>query len=113
MQLGAVCGRLGRPDRGSVEVEALDDFARENGMLLPADEARRNLLTRGVRLNDLVGREFRVGAVRLIGCRLCEPCTHLVRLTGQQVLPGMVGRGGLRAEFLDDGVLAVGDPIIV
>ena len=75
-------------------------------------ETRRNLLTSGVPLNDLVGKEFQVGAVRMKGVRLAEPCNHLERLTQPGVLKGLVHRAGLRADILDEGVLRVGDAIV-
>ena len=96
-----------------IEAEAIEAFAAEFGESLTPSDARRNIVTRGVRLNDLVGREFMVGQVRVLGCRLCEPCTHLERLTGKSVLRGLVHRGGLRAEFLSDGVIRVGDRISI
>ena len=95
-----------------IEAEAIEAFTAEFGEPLSAAEARRNIVTRGVRLNDLVGREFLVGSVRILGCRLCEPCTHLQRLTGKNVLRELVHRGGLRAEILSDGVIRVGDPVV-
>ena len=95
-----------------IEAEALEAYETETGEPLTAEEARRNIVTRGVRLNDLVGREFTVGDVRVLGCRLCEPCTHLEQLTGKKVLAVLLHRGGLRAEFLSDGVIKVGDPVI-
>jgi MOSC domain-containing protein YiiM len=95
-----------------IEAEALEAYETEFGETLSRAEARRNIVTRGVRLNELVGREFLVGSVRVLGCRLCEPCTHLERLTGKPVLRGLVHRGGLRAEFLSDGVIRVGDPVV-
>ena len=96
-----------------IEAEALEAYEAESGESLTPAEARRNIVTRGVRLNDLAGREFMVGQVRVLGCRLCEPCTHLERLTGKGVLRGLVHRGGLRAEFLTDGVIRVGDRISI
>jgi MOSC domain-containing protein YiiM len=95
-----------------IEAEALEAYEAECGETLTPAEARRNIVTRGVRLNDLVGREFLVGQVRILGCRLCEPCTHLERLTGKPVLRGLVHRGGLRAEILSEGVIRVGDLVI-
>jgi MOSC domain-containing protein YiiM len=80
--------------------------------LLDPVETRRNLLTSGVALNDLVGKEFQIGAVRLKGVRLAEPCNHLERLTQPGVLKGLVHRAGLRADILDEGVLRVGDAIV-
>ncbi len=68
-------------------------------------------MTRGVALNHLVGREFRVGEVTLRGVRLCEPCQHLASLTHGKVLPGLVHRGGLRAQIVTDGVIHVGDAV--
>jgi len=69
-------------------------------------------VTRGVPLNHLVGREFWVGAVRLRGTRLCEPCLHLERLTGQPgVRAALVHRGGLRADILTAGVVRVGEVV--
>src|SRR5258708_34439554 len=95
-----------------IEAEALEAYEAEFGETLTRAEARRNIVTRGVRLNDLIGREFLVGSVRVLGCRMCEPCTHLERLTGKPVLRGLLHRGGLRAEILSDGAIRVGDPII-
>jgi MOSC domain-containing protein YiiM len=96
-----------------IEAEAIEAYETESGESLTPAEARRNIVTRGVRLNELIGREFMVGDVRVLGCRLCEPCTHLERLTGKGVLRGLVHRGGLRAEFLTDGVIRVGDRVKV
>ncbi len=76
---------------------------------LSAAEARRNLVTRGVDLNALVGRDFRVGPVWLRGQRLCEPCAHLERLTRPGVAAALVGRGGLRADILAGGRIRAGD----
>lgn len=73
--------------------------------------ARRNLVTQGVRLNELVGQRFRVGAVECYGHRLCEPCAHLEQLTGTSPR-ALLHRGGLRADILSDGEIAVGDLIV-
>jgi MOSC domain-containing protein YiiM len=91
--------------------EMIEFLAREAGIRLEPGEARRNLVTQGVALNELVGKIFRVGSVQLKGVRLAEPCDHLQRLTHQGVLKGLVHRGGLRAELVDGGVLRVGDAI--
>lgn len=92
--------------------EALAQMGREAGVTLPPDASRRNVLTRGVPLNDLVGRTFQLGAVRAEGLRLCQPCKYLVRLTGRDgLLPALVNRGGLRARILTEGALHVGDTI--
>ena len=86
---------------------------------LPADcrigaaQARRNLLTRGVELDALVGREFRIGNAWFRGRRPCEPCAHLERLTRPGVAARLQGRGGLRADVLGDGWLCCGDAVEV
>src|SRR5215469_16188070 len=88
-----------------IEVESLEALAAEAGVVLEPREARRNLATRGVRLNDLVNRKFTVGEVTLLGIRLCEPCGHLERLTGRKLRPFLAGRGGLRAGIVKGGMI--------
>jgi hypothetical protein len=80
---------------------------------LAPDDHRRNVVTAGIDLNALVGREFAIGDVRCRGMRLCEPCTVVQRYAGRPVLRPLVHRGGLRADILDDGVIRVGDPVRV
>ncbi|MFO0953499.1 MAG: MOSC domain-containing protein [Isosphaeraceae bacterium] len=109
--------RLGDSDPGHqltlIEAEAIEALLREYEVPLEPAETRRNIVTRGVALNHLVGREFRVGPVRLRGVRLCEPCGHLERLTRRGVRAGLVHRGGLRAQILGGGTIRVGDPVEV
>src|SRR5579864_5001039 len=95
-----------------VEVEAIEAVARETGITLSAAETRRNLATRGVRLNDLVSKRFRIGDVVLEGVRLCEPCAHLESLTRPGVLKAFLHRCGLRANIVEGGELRVGDDIV-
>jgi MOSC domain-containing protein YiiM len=94
-----------------VEAEALEELAASGVEITPA-EARRNLVVRGVSLDDLIGRRFRVGEVECFGQRRCEPCAHLERLTRPGVLRGLVHRGGLRADVLSDGEIRVGDEVV-
>jgi MOSC domain-containing protein YiiM len=94
-----------------IEAEALADLRDDTGIELTHAESRRNVLTRGVRLNDLVGRRFRVGEVECEGVVLNEPCSHLERLTYQGVLAGLHNRGGLRANVLRGGTISVGDEV--
>jgi MOSC domain-containing protein YiiM len=96
-----------------IESEALEALEHEYGQQLSAIESRRNITTRGVALNHLVGKEFRVGGALLRGIRLCEPCGHLEQMTGRKVSAGLVHRGGLRAQILQSGVIQVGDSIEV
>lgn len=94
-----------------IEAEALDGLKREYEITLSPARARRNLVTRGVPLNHLVGREFAVGEVVLRGHRLCEPCKHLEGLTVSGVKKGLAHRGGLRAQIVRGGTLRKGDAI--
>lgn len=90
-----------------IEAEVCESFEPA----LAPDEHRRNLVIRGIDLNALVGREFSIGAVRCRGMRLCEPCTVAQRYAARPVLRALVHRGGLRADILEDGQLAVGDEV--
>jgi MOSC domain-containing protein YiiM len=103
----------GQPDREVtlVEIEAIEALERECKLTLAAGQARRNLVTRGVPLNHLVGHEFQVGEVLLRGIRLCEPCGHLESLTVKDVKDGLCHRGGLRAQILRGGILRAGDVV--
>jgi MOSC domain-containing protein YiiM len=94
-----------------IELEALEGLKRDYGVEVAPAQARRNIATRGVALNHLVGREFSVGAVVLRGMRLCEPCAHLERLSARGVLRGLIHRGGLRAEIVAGGTIRIGDAI--
>ena len=94
-----------------IEAEALEALERDAGIRLAAAESRRNLVTRGIALNELVGKRFRVGALECLGTRLCEPCDYLDRLTTPGVLKALVHRGGLRADVLGDAEIAVGDVV--
>jgi MOSC domain-containing protein YiiM len=94
-----------------IEAEALEGLYEETGLELSAAESRRQVLTRGVRLNDLVGKRFSVGEVECVGEEWCEPCSHLEGLTRPGVLRGLVHRAGLRADIVRGGRIAVGDEI--
>lgn len=94
-----------------IEMEGIEAMARDNEIQIEPGASRRNIVTRGVPLNHLVGREFRIGNVRFLGIRLCEPCAHLEGLTRKGVLGGLVHRGGLRAKILNGGVISRGDAI--
>jgi MOSC domain-containing protein YiiM len=109
LKQGTYSARPG-PDREVtlIELEALEGLAREYDISLQPGEARRNLLTRGVPLNHLVGRTFMIGPVLLRGIRLCEPCGHLEKLTHKGVEIGLKHRGGLRAQVVAGGLLKVG-----
>lgn len=94
-----------------IEAEAIEGMQHETQVEIAASEARRNVVTRGVPLNHLVGREFLLGEVRVRGIRLCEPCEHLQRITGKSMIKGLLHRGGLRAQVLSQGTVRVGDVV--
>jgi MOSC domain-containing protein YiiM len=88
-----------------IEAEVLEDVG------LTGPESRRQVVTRGVRLNDLVGKHFRVGQVECVGTELCQPCLHLQQLTRPGLIKDLIHRGGLRADILSGGTISVGDPV--
>jgi hypothetical protein len=90
-----------------IEAEVCESFDPPLG---PNDH-RRNIVTRGIALNDLLGHEFTLGDVRCRGLRLCEPCTVVQRYAGRPVLRELVHRGGLRADILSQGEIRVGDEL--
>ena len=94
-----------------IEAEAIEALEHDYQVHLQPGATRRNITTRNVPLNHLVGREFQIGEVRMQGIRLCEPCSHLERLCNQELVKGLRHRGGLRAQILNAGVIRVGDRV--
>jgi MOSC domain-containing protein YiiM len=94
-----------------IEAEAIEALRRDYQVEIAAGDTRRNIVTRNVPLNHLVGTEFAIGEVRIRGIRLCEPCDHLQKVTGKQLIKGLLHRGGLRAQILTQGTIRVGDAI--
>lgn len=112
--VGTFTPRSGRGvgyDLTLIEAEVLDELTLVDGTGLGYAEARRNIVTRGIDLNALVGERFKVGDVECIGRRLCEPCSHLERLTHAGVLRGLIHKGGLRADILSEGTIQVGTTV--
>jgi MOSC domain-containing protein YiiM len=103
----------GAGDITLIEAEALEGLRADTGIELTHEESRRQVLTRGIDLNALVGKRFTVGSVECQGAELCEPCNHLQSLTKPGVLRGLVHRGGLRADIVGPGRIVVGDPVAV
>ena len=94
-----------------IEAEEIEALADRAGIRLAPGETRRNVTTRGIRLNELVGRRFRIGDVLCEATRLCEPCQYLTDLLGKPVLVHLVHRAGLRARILTSGAIAIGDEV--
>ena len=90
-----------------IEAEVLEDVG------LTGVQSRRQVVVRGVRLNDLIGKRFRVGDVECLGVEICEPCLHLQSLTRPGLIKDMIHRGGLNADILTDGQISVGDVVSV
>jgi MOSC domain-containing protein YiiM len=90
-----------------IEAEVCESFDPP----LAPDEHRRNVVTRGIDLNALVGHDFTIGSLRCRGMRLCEPCTVVDRYASRPVLRPLVHRGGLRADILEDGIIGIGDSV--
>ena len=103
-------GRRPGYDLTLIAGEVLDELAAA-GRVLDFAGTRRNVLTRGIDVNALVGRRFRIGDVLCEGRRLCEPCVHLDRLSGPGILRPLIHRGGLRADVLTDGEISPGAPV--
>jgi len=95
------------PGRALTLVEA--ENVEEVG--LPPGGTRRQLTVRGVRLNDLVGKRFRVGEVECYGAELCEPCRHLESMTRPGIIKELAHRAGINADILNDGTISVGDEV--
>jgi len=93
-----------------IEEERLDEVARD-GFPLPPGEHRRNITTRGVALDGLLNRRFRIGGVLCEGVRACPPCNHLEAVTGRALLAPLIDRGGLRARIVTGGLIRLGDGI--
>lgn len=95
-----------------IAAEGMEAMARETGIALRPDECRRNLVTRGVDLDALVGTRFRIGAIECYGERFCPPCGYLEELLDRPGLNrALTDRGGIRAEILLDGDIHLGDEI--
>ena len=102
-----------------IEDEEIETFNASHGTSIGITEPRRNVITRGVRLNALVSREFTIGEVRLRGVQLCEPCgtlaTHLAEtgVAKSEIVRAFTHRAGLRADVLNSGRIRVGDVVFV
>jgi MOSC domain-containing protein YiiM len=95
-----------------VPAESLEALAEETGIRLEPGQTRRQVTTRGVDVNALVGRRFTVGSVEAVGIELCEPCNHLESLTEPGVMRGLAHRAGINADVVRGGEISVGDPVV-
>src|SRR5438270_4115682 len=94
-----------------VAAEAMEALASEGDVSIEPAATRRNVLTRGIDINELVGKRFHIGAVECVGVELCEPCAHLESMTQPGAIKALVHRAGLNADILNDGEISVGDSV--
>ena len=95
-----------------IAAEAVEAMESEHGIELEPAATRRNVLTRGIDINELVGKRFRIGDVECEGVELCEPCAHLQSMTKPGIIKGLAHRGGLNADILSGGEISVGDAVV-
>lgn len=103
--------RYGHKDITLFAAEAIEGLHADTGIELAPSEIRRNVMTRGIGLNELLGHRIRVGQVEAVVTELCHPCAHLQSLTQPGVLRGLVNRGGLNADVISGGAIRVGDSV--
>jgi len=94
-----------------IESEVIADFNKATGNKFHESDFRRNLVTEGIRLNDLVGKTFEINGTSFYGVQLCEPCASLQKRLAVKILPALIGKGGLRAQIRGNGLVGVGDII--
>jgi len=95
-----------------IESENIDYYNKKFNLKLPYISFRRNIITKGIGLNNLVGKEFLIGKIKIMGNDLCRPCKHLQETLEQKnIIKEFLQKGGLRCEILTSGVVKVGDTI--
>ena len=92
-----------------IEMENIEAFTQITGLPLTPEMSRRNIVTRGARLNEFCGKQFKVGRAVFEGLELCEPCGLFAKRTHKEVLKFFVQKGGLRARIVEGGTVRVGD----
>ena len=96
-----------------IESENIDYYNLKYGLNIPYINFRRNIVTKGIRLNELVGKKFKIGSVELEGVDLCRPCRHLTEVLNQDnILKEFIRKGGLRCQILSSSTIQIGDEII-
>jgi MOSC domain-containing protein YiiM len=94
-----------------IAAETVEAVASRGTVSVEPAAMRRNVLTRGIDVNELVGKRFRIGEVECEGVELCEPCRDLESMTQPGVIKAFVHRAGLNADILNDGEISVGDRV--
>ena len=97
-----------------IEAENIDEYNLKFGLNIPYLDFRRNIITKGIKLNDLVGKKLTIGKVEVEGIDLCRPCRHLTEMLDQEnILKEFLRKGGLRCQILSSSKIKVGDAIKV
>ena len=97
-----------------IESENIDEYNLKFGLNIPYLDFRRNIITKGIKLNDLVGKKLSIGNVEVEGIDLCRPCRHLTEMLDQEnILKEFLRKGGLRCQILSSSKIKVGDAIKV
>ena len=97
-----------------IESENIDFYNSKYSLNIPYVDFRRNIITKGIRLNDLIGKKFLVGNAKVEGIDLCRPCRHLTEMLSQQnILKEFLRKGGLRCQILSSSMINIGDNIKV
>tara|TARA_B100001063_G_scaffold168267_1_gene157337 strand:- start:963 stop:1409 length:447 start_codon:yes stop_codon:yes gene_type:complete len=95
-----------------IESENIDLYNSKYNQNISYIDFRRNIITKGIRLNDLINRRFLIGNVKVEGIDLCRPCRHLTEMLGQEnILKEFLRKGGLRCQILSSSTINVGDTI--
>ena len=97
-----------------IESENIDYYNTKYGLDIPYKDFRRNVVTKGIQLNDLIGKKIKIGNVEVEGIDLCRPCRHLTEVLNQSnILKEFLRRGGLRCQILNSSTINVDDEIKV
>ena len=95
-----------------IESENIDEYNIKFGLDIPYINFRRNIITKGIQLNDLIGKKLQIGNVELEGVELCRPCRHLTEMLNQKnILKEFMRKGGLRCKILSSSKISIGDKI--
>ena len=95
-----------------IESENIDEYNIKFGLDIPYINFRRNVITKGIQLNDLIGKKLKIGNVELEAIELCRPCRHLTEMLDQKnILKEFMRKGGLRCQILSSSKINIGDKI--
>jgi len=95
-----------------IEAENIDYYNTKYGLDIPYKDFRRNVVTRGIQLNDLIGKKIKIGEAEVEGVDLCRPCRHLTEVLNQDnILKEFLRRGGLRCQILTSSKININDQI--